>query len=66
MEVTEYAGQVNVTIAVLGDMLADNAEVIVRLHTQSGTAIGQLHSPVWWKVNASFVWYLMDKAVCKV
>ena len=41
MEVTEDAGAVLVPVAVLGDMLAANVEVIVRLYTQDGTASGQ-------------------------
>ena len=41
LEVAEDAGPISVTVAVLGDRLADNAEVIVRLYTEAGTASGQ-------------------------
>ena len=41
LEVAEDARPVSVTVVVLGDMLGDNAQVIVRLYTEAGTASGQ-------------------------
>ena len=41
MEVFEDAGLVNVTVAVMEDMLADNAQVTVGIYTVAGTASGQ-------------------------
>ena len=41
LEVVEGVGPVSLTVAVLGDMLATNAEVTVRLYTEARTASGQ-------------------------
>ena len=40
-DVDEDEGPGSVTVAVLGDALASNAEVTIRLYTEAGTASGQ-------------------------
>ena len=41
LEVAEDAGPVSVTVTVLGDMLADNTQITVRVYTEAGSASGQ-------------------------
>ena len=57
LEVVEDGGPVSVTVAVLGDMLADNAQVTVRLYTEAGTASGQW-SHGWLTASVEYVRYL--------